>query len=120
MVRSGRDLRNLLTDLLSWGRETARFVEGHDAEWLLSSRRDELALTRLIEVVGEIAGSILRLHPDWCANEDIEDLTMAYRMRNKLAHGYEDIRPDLLFDVADRHIRMLNAKVEVWLDALGA
>ena len=92
---SMRDDRTSLKDMLSHAREAAELLGDASREDLGRDRVVQLALTRLVEIIGEAANRVseeTRLqHPDipWA---------QIIGMRNRLIHGYDVIDHDLLWD----------------------
>ena len=84
-----------LGDMLSHAREAVELLDQASAEELGSNRVLQLALTRLVEIVGEAANRVSsdtqREHPEVPWPQIIS-------MRNRLIHGYDVIDFDLLWD----------------------
>ncbi len=117
-MRVAKSLRLLLTDLVEWGEKAERVVARTDSVAVVDDEQAELALGRVVEIVGEIFGRILVWHPAWARERNDEDLEHAYRMRNKLAHGYESISPARLYEIARNDVAVLTAKARRWLAEL--
>jgi uncharacterized protein with HEPN domain len=103
-VRSDRER---LRDILEAVEKVAARVERGRGEF--EGNEDlQLALTRLIEIVGEAAAGLspeLRAqYPDvpWCAIAS---------MRNRIIHGYFDMDRDILWNTAARDIPVLAERV---------
>ena len=64
-----------------------------DAERVLA-----LALTRLVEVVGEAAGRVSSKTRDECPAVPWSEVIS---MRNRLIHGYDDVDLDILWDTVE-------------------
>ncbi len=84
-----------LRHMLDHSREAVEFVQGKTRADLSNSRLLELALVRLVEIVGEAATRVSQegraKHPEipW------ED---AVGMRNRLVHGYDRVDLGVLWD----------------------
>ncbi len=120
MARTTRDLRYLLGDLIQWGEKTERVLDGTSSDAIGGDEKTLLALERAVEIVGEICGRLLTQFPEWSAQVDDDDLRDAYRTRNKLAHGYEDVSAELLYQIARDDVAALTAKARRWLADLDA
>lgn len=120
MARTTRDLRYLLGDLIEWGEKTERVFQSTTLDEIGGDEKTLLALERAVEIVGEICGRLLTQFPEWSARVDDGDLRDAYRTRNKLAHGYEDVSAELLYGIARDDVAPLTAKARQWLADLDA
>ena len=87
------DDRVSLTDMLNHSREAAELLGDLSLEDLGRNRVIQLALTRLVEIVGEAAN---RVSPE--ARQRITGIPwpQIIGMRNRLVHGYDIIDLDLL------------------------
>jgi len=94
----------LLLDMLLAAGDAQSFIAGVDQETFLASRLHQNAVIRSLEVIGEAAGKVSSAtraaHPEipW------RDITA---MRNRLIHGYGDVRLDLVWMVARDRIEPL-------------
>lgn len=92
---SKRDDRVSLHDMLSHAEEAVDLLGDTSREALLRKRVLQLALTRLVEIVGEAANRVSAetrtVHPEipW---------PQIIGMRNRLAHGYDIVDIVLLWD----------------------
>ena len=92
---SMRDDRVSLKDMLSHAVEAVELLGGASREELGRNRVLQLALTRLVEIVGEAAG---RVSVKTRETRDGVPWPQIIGMRNWLAHGYDVIDLDLLWD----------------------
>jgi uncharacterized protein with HEPN domain len=91
------DDRVLLRHMLDYASEAVALVRGHRREDLQRDRMLELALTRLVEIVGEAAARVTeatRLHHPAIPWQQITGT------RNRLIHGYTEVDCDVLWDTA--------------------
>ena len=84
-----------LKDMLSHSREAVELLGDSSREELGRHRVMQLALTRLVEVVGEAAHRVSQAARE--ANPEIP-WPQIIGMRNRLVHGYDVIDFDLLWD----------------------
>jgi uncharacterized protein with HEPN domain len=115
MAKIGRSRHEYLLHLADWI-EKVRDVEQaiartDDAE----NQINELALCRALEVVGEICGRLNSEFPDWVADKRQFGLDDAYRLRNKIIHGYDTLDTKLLLVIARKHIPPLQNRLNEWL-----
>lgn len=107
MKSTEKSLDDYLLDLVEWGGKTARVVERTSRDAISQDEQAELALARAVEIVGEIAGRILALRLEWGQDRFGGDLSNAYRLRNRLAHGYDNVSSEMLHDIAREHVPVL-------------
>ena len=90
---SRRDDRVSLHDMLSHAQEVVDLLGDRGREALAQDRVSQLALTRLIEIVGEAAN---RVSPE--ARSAYPDIpwTQIIGMRNRLIHGYDVVDVGIL------------------------
>ena len=88
--------------------EAVEMIRGHTRADLDKDRKLNLALVRLVEIVGEAAAHVSdaerRRHPEvpW---EDIVG------MRNRIVHGYDEVDFDILWDIVELHLPPLIAEL---------
>jgi uncharacterized protein with HEPN domain len=110
---SMRDDRTSMKDMLDHAREAVELLGDASREDLGRDRVRQLALTRLVEIIGEAAN---RVSED--ARRDAPEIPwpQIIGMRNRLIHGYDVIDYDLLWDTIANDLPPLNAALQ---DALG-
>lgn len=114
-MRVAMSLKLLLTELIECGEKAERLVTRTNSVAVVADEQAELALGRVVEIVGEISDRILVLDPAWSREQNDEDLDHADRMRNKLAHGYESISPARLYEITRNDVAVLTGKAWRWL-----
>jgi len=82
-----------LRDMLSHSREASELMADSSLEELGRNRVIQLALTRLVEIVGEAANRVSPATRDASPNIPWPQIV---GMRNRLVHGYDVIDLDLL------------------------
>ncbi len=92
---SMRDDRTSMRDMLSHTNEAIVLLKGRDREDLGRDRVLQLALTRLVEIIGEAAW---RVSAEARLRHETVPWPQIVGMRNRLVHGYDVIDYDLLFD----------------------
>ncbi|MBX7244641.1 MAG: DUF86 domain-containing protein [Candidatus Sumerlaeaceae bacterium] len=106
---SERDPRASLKHILDHAREAIEMTAGKTRGELEHNRMLELALTRLVEVVGEAANRIAR--ESWAEFPGIPWLQIV-GMRNRLVHGYDVVDLNLLWDTVSDDLPPLVAEIE--------
>ena len=92
---SMRDDRVSMRDMLNHAQEALGFLADSSRKDLAEDRMLQLALTRLIEIVGEAAHRVSR---DTQKQHSSIPWPQIIGMRNRLIHGYDVIDYDLLWD----------------------
>ena len=89
------DDQRVLRHMLEHAREAVAMVEGHSREDLDTDRQLELALTRLIEIIGEAATKT----SDRC-RENLAAIPwpQIIGMRHRLIHAYDRVDLQILWD----------------------
>ncbi|MBK9715219.1 MAG: DUF86 domain-containing protein [Kouleothrix sp.] len=107
---SKRSASALLNDMLDHAREAVAFAQGKARADLDSDRLLNLALVRLLEIVGEAASQVSReeqaLHPQipWL---------QIVSLRNRLIHGYDSVDFDILWQIVTFDLPPLITTLEV-------
>ncbi len=98
-----------LRHMLDAAHEAAELVRGRSRRELDSDRTLNLALVRLMEIVGEAAGRVPQEE-----RERFPDILwpQIVGLRNRLIHGYDDIDLDILWEVVTQDLPPLIAKLE--------
>ena len=109
---SRRDDEVSLQDMLDHAREAGDLLGDMDGEGLSRNRVTQLALTRLIEIVGEAANRV-----STAAQQENPQIPwpQIIGMRNRLVHGYDVIDCDVLWDTVANDFPALIAGLEVAL-----
>jgi uncharacterized protein with HEPN domain len=92
---SQRDDSVPLRHMLEHARESCALVSGRVRDELRSNRMLQLALTRLVEIVGEAAG---RVSPETHARFPNVPWREAIATRHRITHGYDVVDYDILWD----------------------
>jgi uncharacterized protein with HEPN domain len=103
------DDRIRLKHMLDHAREALALIEGKEREDLRRERVLELALIRLVEVVGEAAA---RISPEGQAGYPSIPWPQVVSMRNRLIHGYEQVDLNVLWDTIEDDLPSLIAELE--------
>ena len=90
-----RDDRVSLRDMLSHSREAAALLGDSTREELSRNRTMQLALTRLVEIIGEAANRVSQATRQKAPQIPWPQII---GMRNRLIRGYDVIDFDLLYD----------------------
>lgn len=103
-----------LRHMLEHAREAVDMIQGKQRADLDRERMLELALTRLVEIVGEAASRITR---QTCQHYPSIPWPQVVGMRNRLVHGYETVDLDVLWDTVTDDLPPLIGELEKVLAA---
>ncbi len=81
--------------------EAVDLIRGHKRADLDHDRKLNLALVRLVEIVGEAAA---RVTPTTRAQHPLIPWHDIVGMRNRVIHGYDEVDFDILWDVIELHL----------------
>ncbi len=102
----------VLAEMYEAASRAASYVEGMSkADFLQDTRTQEAIAMNLINI-GEGASRILRLHSDVAASYPQILWQEMIGMRNRIAHGYNDIDMDVVWDTANGALLDFIAAVE--------
>ncbi len=107
------DDRVRLRHMLDHAREAVAMITGKGRTDLQRQRMLELALVRLIEIIGEAAA---RVSPEGQAEYSFIPWKEVVGMRNRLVHGYDSIDLDVLWDTIEDDLPPLIDELERVLD----
>jgi uncharacterized protein with HEPN domain len=93
--KSGVRLRHMLDH----AREAVSMVQGKTRVDLDTDRKLNLALVRLLEIIGEAAGRISKADRDRYSNIPWAEIV---GLRNRLIHGYDEVDLDILWEIVTR------------------
>lgn len=103
MLPKDRD-QAYLVDMLQHSLEIIEFISGETYESFTSNRMKNLAIERLIEIIGEAANHVSQ---ETQSNMPNIPWSKIIGMRNKLAHDYGEILSDRIWAIAIGKIREL-------------
>ena len=105
-----RDIQSIRHDPLTALQEIGAFVEGKSLAELQSDRALQLILEREFEILGEAFYRLRNADPDLF--EIIPNAHRIIGMRNIIAHGYDSVDYEILWDAATCETGPLRAAVE--------
>jgi len=108
---SRRDPQVYLQDMLDHAREALAMAKGRTRAELDSDRQFNLALVRLLEIVGEAAN---RVPEDLRARLPGVAWAQIVGLRNRLIHGYDEVDFDILWHIVDRDLPLLIRGLEAF------
>ncbi|HEX3869349.1 MAG TPA: HepT-like ribonuclease domain-containing protein [Pirellulales bacterium] len=101
--------------MLRAAEEATQLANGRTRSDLDSDRLLNLAITRLLEIVGEAAGRVTE-----ATQLQYSDIPwpQIIAMRNRLIHGYDNVDFDILWDIVQLDLPPLIAKLHAILDPM--
>ena len=111
------DPRVLLKDIDQASTHVESFTDGMDAAAYIADARTQAAVERKFEIIGEAVNRLQQLHPDFA--ERIPQMRKIIDFRNMLAHGYEHVVPERVWDYIQNHLPQLHQAVHTLLAELG-
>ncbi len=81
--------------------EAVKMIHGHARSDLDQDRKLNLALVRLVEIIGEAAAHVSEAERRRYSLIPWEDIV---GMRNRVVHGYDEVDFDILWDVVELHL----------------
>jgi uncharacterized protein with HEPN domain len=110
------DDRLRLLHMLEHAREAVALIGGTTSADLAGNRLLELALVRLVEVIGEAASRVGDECRAQCPQIPWREVVA---MRNRLAHGYDEVDLDILWDTIREDLPRLVTQLQTALDQPG-
>jgi len=107
MMRRDHTVR--LQHMLDHAREAVAMAEGRSRSELDGNRMLELALVRLIEIIGEAAARVSESAKDQYPSIPWREIV---GMRNRVVHGYDAVDLDVLWDTITVDLPSLIAQLE--------
>lgn len=98
-----------LRHMLDHAREAVAMIRDHKREDLETDRKLNLALVRLVEIIGEAAARVSLRGQELAPDIPWQDII---GMRNRIVHGYDEVDFDILWDVVELHLPPLIVELE--------
>ena len=95
------DDQTRLRHMLDHAVEAVKMIRGHARSDLDRDRKLNLALVRLVEIIGEAAAHVSESERRRYPQIPWEDIV---GMRNRVVHGYDEVDFDILWDVVELHL----------------
>lgn len=111
-------LLDYLTHILDAVARIQDYVAGLSREDFWIDQLVQDAVIRNLEVIGEASNRIASDHPGFATAHPELELSVAYRMRNALAHGYFSVNLDTAWDTITGDLPGLASAVRAARDGL--
>ena len=106
-TRTAKRLHDALT---SCNRLERLVAEGTPA----GNNTEMLAAERLLEIIGEALK--VAIHTDWKHVEETVEFRHAISLRNRIAHDYDGIDDEIIWDAARENVPALKRQIEALLE----
>jgi uncharacterized protein with HEPN domain len=94
------------------------FIAGLSKADFLASAMASAAVIRNLEIIGEASRRVLERCPAVAAAHPTVPWREVYRMRNRVAHGYDTVSLEIVWTIASRDVPVLTTQLRDALDAL--
>ena len=108
-----RSDRISLRHMLDYSRKAVAMIEGHGREDLVSDEVLCLALTRVVEIIGEAATRVSLTEQQRHSQIPWPQII---GLRNRLVHGYDAVDVDILWDIVQQDLPLLIESLERIVD----
>jgi len=120
MSRDKQRLAVYLKHILEAIHRIQRYLEDIDEAVFFSDELRQDAVIRNMEIIGEASRNIGKHYPEFVAEHPEVPFSMAYEMRNALAHGYFKIDFVVVWKTIERDLPELEVMVEALLAFLSS
>jgi uncharacterized protein with HEPN domain len=105
------DPDKLREDVLQSIQEIETFCHGKTLHDFQADRALQLIVERELEIIGEALARLRRDHPDLA--DPIRDIQKIVGLRNVLAHGYDVLEHEILWDIVENKISILKRDIQM-------
>ncbi len=104
------DPAKLCEDILRAVEETEAFCYGKTFQNFQEDRGLQLIVERELEIIGEALARLRKDHPDLA--DQVHDVHKIVGLRNVLAHGYDILEHEILWDIVENKIPTLKRDIQ--------
>jgi len=101
----------LIADLLIACGDIMDFCKGRSYTAFTTDRLLQAAVEREVEILGEALNRLCQSDPEWLGHT-VPEYRRIIGLRNIIAHGYDVVDYDILWDVATNHVPPLRERLE--------
>ena len=112
MNRDKQRLLDYLNHILESIARIERYVEGFDHVSFLNNELIQDAVIRNMEIIGEASRNVERYYPTFANQHSDVPFSIAYEMRNALAHGYFKVDFEVVWKTIERDLPELENSLE--------
>ncbi len=118
MTRDRQRLADYLSHILDAIERIDRYTGNMDETSFLNSQLVQDAVLRNLEIIGEASNNIEKHYPDFAAEHPELPLSLAYQMRNAIAHGYFNVDFEIVWRTIQRELPGLSQQVRERIEHL--
>jgi uncharacterized protein with HEPN domain len=111
-----RDSRTAIEDALAAGHAVDRFLAGRTLDQYVADELVRSAVERQFEIIGEALSRALRA--DSSLSSDLPEARAVIGFRNVLAHGYDAVVDETVYDLASEALPVLMRRLTGLLEEL--
>ena len=115
MSRDQQRLIDYLRHILEAINRNQHYIEDIDESSFLTNELILDAVIRNLEIVGEANRNIGQHYPEYAEQNANVPFSIAYEMRNALAHGYFNVDLDVVWKTIERDLPELEVMIEALL-----
>ena len=115
MSRDKQRLRDFLSHIVEAIARIERYVEDIDEVEFINNELIQDAVIRNIEIIGEASRNIEQHYPDYTQEHPHVPFSLAYEMRNAVAHGYFQVDYEVVWKTLERDIPEFEKNILVLL-----
>ncbi len=104
MSRDKQRLLDYLQHILKAITRIQHYIEDIDEPSFLTNELIQDAVIRNLEIIGEASRNINRHYPDYADQHASVPFSIAYEMRNALAHGYFNVDLEIVWKTIERDL----------------
>ena len=112
MSKDKQRLFNYLQHILEAISRIQRYIDDIDEVAFLDSELIQDAVIRNIEIIGEASRNINKHYPEYAEQQAHVPFSIAYEMRNALAHGYFKVDLEIVWKTIERDLPELEMMIE--------
>ena len=103
--------RDYLEHILEAIERIARYVEDMSEDRFLDDEKTQDAVVRNFEIIGEASRNMIRNYPDFTQMHPEVPWSIAYEMRNSLAHGYFSVDFEIVWNTVKNDLPKMAEQV---------
>ena len=116
MSRDQQRLRAYLNHIIEAINRIEKYIENIDEVEFLTNELVQDAIIRNLEVIGEASKNIEKFYPEYTQKNSDVPFSLAYEMRNAVAHGYFKIDYEIVWKTLERDIPEFEQTILVLLE----
>ena len=117
MSRDQQRLKDYLEHIIEAIRRIEQYIEDIDELEFIGNELIQDAVIRNLEVIGEASRNIEKHYPDYAKDHSEVPFSLAYEMRNAVAHGYFKIDYEVVWKTLERDIPEFEKNILLLLEA---